>query len=254
MREDLYEHLYRVEDRHWWYVGKRQIVDALLTRFLPPTTNGARPRVADLGCGCGAMLVHLKDRYDVLGVDPSPQAREFCAQRGVEVSLGHLPDGIDLPAESFDAVLLLDVLEHLEDDFASARGAARLLKPGGVMICTSPAYQWLWSDWDQKHYHKRRYSLAGFVRLFTEAGLSVESASYANTALFPLAATARLTSRLIGRRGAGETRVPIAPVNATFRGVFASERHVHGRLKLPFGLSVLAVARKGGQSPFSARS
>jgi len=251
MREDLYEHLYRVEDRHWWYAGKRRIAEAMLRRFLRPAgaPNGdaaPRPRVADIGCGCGAMLQQLRARYDVVGVDPSPHAREFCARRGIEVALGSLPDQLPLAPSSFDAVLLLDVVEHLDDDEASIRASAELLKPGGVMVCTSPAYQWLWTDWDVQHHHRRRYTLDQFRALFLRAGLRIELASYANTALFPLAATARLAGRLVGRVGAGEMRIPPAPVNATLRTLFASERGVHGRLQLPFGLSVLVVARRGG--------
>lgn len=256
MRQDLYEHLFHVEDRHWWYAGKRQIIEAMLDRFLPARPNGLdipcpphgspRPRVADLGCGCGAMLQQLRGRFDVVGVDPSPQAREFCARRGIEVAVGGLPDDLPFPEGAFDAVLLLDVLEHLDDDMASVRAAARLLKPAGILVCTSPAYQWLWSSWDERHHHRRRYTLEQFRGLFVAAGLKVELASYANTALFPLAALARLGGRLTGRGGAGEMRVPPTPLNAALRTAFASERGVQGRLPLPFGLSVLAVARRTG--------
>jgi SAM-dependent methyltransferase len=250
MQEHIYEHLYQVEDRHWWYIAKRLLVEAMLQRFLRPsdTDDGnclPRPRVADIGCGCGAMLQQLRDHYDVVGVDPSPQAREFCARRGIEVAIGSLPNGLTLARSSFDAVLLLDVVEHLDDDDASVRASAQLLKPGGIMVSTSPAYQWLWSDWDVQHHHRRRYTLEQFRALFTRAGLRIELSSYANTALFPLAATARLAGRFFGRRGAGEMRVPPAPVNAVLRTLFASERGVLGRLQLPFGLSVIVVARRG---------
>lgn len=254
MREDLYEHLFNVEDRHWWFAGKRRLVEAMLDRFLRPQEqrNGGsrelrerrRPTVADLGCGCGAMLQQLRGRYDVVGVDPSPQARDFCARRGITVAVGGLPNDLPLPGDSFDAVLLLDVLEHLDDDDASVRSAARLLKPGGILVCTSPAYQWLWSRWDEVHHHRRRYTLDEFRRLFVVAGLEVELASYANTALFPLAAMARVIGRLSKRTGTGEMRIPPAPINAMMRVSFASERRVLGRLQLPFGLSVLTVARR----------
>src|SRR5690349_10951775 len=118
MRDDVYSEMFRIEDAHWWYVSKQEIVLDLLRRYLPAPANGERPRVADLGCGCGAMLNRMKDRYDAVGVDGSPHAIEFSAKRGIRVDLGSLPDGISLPKSSYDAVLLLDVLEHLQDDVA----------------------------------------------------------------------------------------------------------------------------------------
>jgi SAM-dependent methyltransferase len=244
MQEDVYQAMYEIEDRHWWYAAKQQIVLNLLGRYLPPH-NGARPRVADLGCGCGAMLGRLKTDYDGVGVDGSPHAIAFCAQRGVHAELGQLCSDIRLPRGEFDAVLLLDVLEHLEDDRPSVEHAATLLRPGGIMICTSPAYQWLWSYWDTLHHHYRRYSRSQFGRLFDQPDLRLELLSYANTALFPVAATVRMFQRFSKPTNEkAAMHVPIAPVNWALRTMYSSERHLLGRVPMPFGLSVVAVARK----------
>ena len=83
MQDDVYQTMFEVEDRHWWYVAKQQIVLSLLRRYLP-SANGIRPRVADLGCGCGAMLTRLSRDYDAIGIDGSPHAIDFCARRGVK--------------------------------------------------------------------------------------------------------------------------------------------------------------------------
>src|SRR5262245_8520729 len=115
MRDDVYEEMFRIEDTHWWYVSKQRIVENLIDRYAK--RNGAdRLKIADLGCGCGAMLNRLRADHDVVGVDPSRLAIEFSARRGITVQEGSFPDQIPLPAATYDVVLLLDVVEHLEDD------------------------------------------------------------------------------------------------------------------------------------------
>src|SRR5215212_7890740 len=116
MRDELYEEMFEMEQRHWWFAAKHRIVIDLLGRLIPE-----KAKVADLGCGCGMLLYKLKDKYEVVGVDGSQKAIEFCALRGVPVKLGRFPEEIPLERESFDAVLLLDVLEHLERDVETAQ-------------------------------------------------------------------------------------------------------------------------------------
>ncbi|MCS7033981.1 MAG: class I SAM-dependent methyltransferase [Phycisphaerae bacterium] len=263
MRDDVYEEMFRIEDRHWWYVSKQRIVASLIRRFAcggrwgsaagtsggseVPPGDGIRPRlrIADLGCGCGAMLERLRGEHDVVGVDPSPLAIEFSARRGIAVLQGSFPDQIPLPRESFDVVLLLDVIEHLQDDRAGLATAARLLRTGGVLIATVPAYQWLWSDWDELHHHYRRYNRRRLGAALRSVGLRIELLSYANTMLFPLAAAARVVHKVRRKKmESTDMRIPPAPINALFRGLYSFERHLLGRVPLPFGLSVVAVARR----------
>jgi SAM-dependent methyltransferase len=244
MNDELYPEMYEMEQRHWWFAAKHRIVSSLLRRYIAPM-NGSKPRVADLGCGCGMMLHKLSAEYDVVGTDASPQAIAFCAQRGVKAVIGLFPNQIPLDRGAFDAILMLDVLEHLEEDLPSAQTAASLLKPGGVMICTVPAYQWLWSKRDEHHQHKRRYNKPQFRKLFEQPGLKLEMISYMNTMLFPVAAAARLTRKVFPiRDGQTDLRVPPAPVNVALRTTFASERALLGRAWMPFGLSLAAVARR----------
>jgi 2-polyprenyl-3-methyl-5-hydroxy-6-metoxy-1,4-benzoquinol methylase len=245
MQDDVYQAMFEIEDRHWWYAAKQLIVLNLLRRYAPPRTNGAKPKIADLGCGCGAMLNRMGSEFDAIGVDGSPRAIEFCNKRGVRAELGQLLTGMTLPPGQFDGVLLLDVLEHIEQDRASVEEAAGLLRPGGVMICTSPAYQWLWSYWDTLHHHFRRYNKSQFGALFDQPNLKIELLSYANMALFPLAMAVRMAQRVIRPNNEkGDMKIPMAPLNWLFHTVYVNERHVLGRIPLPFGLSVVAVARK----------
>jgi SAM-dependent methyltransferase len=244
MRDELYEEMFEMEQRHWWFAAKHRIVEHLLARLLPPAREGERHRIADLGCGCGMLLYRLKERYEVVGVDGSPKAIEFCALRDVPVTLGDFPENIPLQPDSYDAVLLLDVLEHLERDVETAQAASKLLRAGGILMCTVPAYQWLWSPRDEHHQHFRRYSAKRFRELMKATGLNLELMSFFNTWLFPIAAAGRLTARLRHRDGMKDLRVPPKPINATLAGIFASERRLLGRVAFPFGLSLIGVARK----------
>ncbi len=235
----LYSEMFALEERHWWFAAKHRIILSLLQRRLSP---GAQ--IADIGCGCGRMLQLLSERYRPVGVDASDLAVQFSAQRGVKVVQGSLPDQVNLPHESFDAVLMLDVLEHLDDDVACARSAARLLKPDGFMLLTVPAYQWLYGPHDAAHHHRRRYSRKQLSAALNSAGLKVQYISYYNTLLFPLALVQRQLQRFAKPNAPISTKPPAAPVNAIFRAIFASERHLLGRVSLPLGLSLIAIAQR----------
>jgi SAM-dependent methyltransferase len=241
MRDDVYEEMFRIEDAHWWYVSKQRIVATLIERI----ARGRWLKIADLGCGCGAMMNRLRDRHDVVGVDPSPLAIKFSESRGLRVHQGSFPSDIPLEKDAYDIVLLLDVIEHLQDDVAGLRASAAVLKPGGHMIVTVPAYQWLWSDWDELHHHFRRYDARRLQKVLVAAGMKIQTLSYANTGLFPLAAAARMVHKLARKKHeTADMTIPPGPINGLFREIYSAERGLLGRVPLPFGLSVLAIARR----------
>lgn len=246
MENLIYEKMFQVEQSHWWFSGKRLVINDLLERFLLRRT-GRRPlELLDIGCGCGASLAGLPGGFHAVGVDSSPLAIEFCGKRGVEAGLGSLPDDLAFEPASFDAVVLADVLEHVDDDVAAARAAADLVAPGGVMIVTAPALEWMWSRWDEAHGHKRRYRMESFKRALGKTDLAIEFVTYYNTILLPAAALVRLLGKLSGDPTKTQLEVPPAPVNAALKAVFAWERHLVGRIPLPIGLSLLALLRRGG--------
>ncbi|MDQ3037174.1 MAG: methyltransferase domain-containing protein [Myxococcota bacterium] len=151
---------------------------------------------------------------------------------------------------SFDAILALDVLEHLERDRDAARELRRVLAPGGVAIVTVPAFAALWSAHDEALDHHRRYRLAEIEAVLRDAGFAIEHASYYNFFLFPLVASARVAERLriaiTGERDGradADLRVPPAPLNALFGAVLGAERALAPRVRLPFGVSCLVIAR-----------
>ncbi len=244
MQEEIYNQMYEVEWRHWWFSAKRRIIRHLLGRHLPQT-QGKR-RLADIGCGCGRNIEELGAQYETVGVDPSQTAIDFCRQRGVHAQIGALPDDLPLEPGAYDAVILSDILEHVEDDRAAAQAAAELLCPGGIMVVTVPALGRLWSHWDVIHGHKRRYTRKGLAQTLYATGLDTVLLSYYNTFLFPIAAAVRLTQKLLKRRGIGELKIPPPPFNGLLRFVLASERHLIGRAPMPIGLSLVAVMRRAG--------
>ena len=169
----LYDELHRVEQTHWWFRARRHIVWSLVRRYIGGKPS-RRLKICELGCGTGGNLAAVADKHDVVGVECSPQALEYARQTlGDRVRCGRLPDEIDLPPASFDVVLLTDVLEHIEDDAASARTALRLLRPGGIVVATVPAYQWLYSPRDAHHHHFRRYGKRQFAGLWTQRAQSI---------------------------------------------------------------------------------
>lgn len=247
MREELYGEIFAAEQEHWWFVARHRIVLHLLERYLP-VNNGKPYKVADLGCGCGMMLLRLSEKYEPVGLDGSRHAIEFALRRGVTAKLGALPEDVPLARESYDAVLMLDVLEHLKHDRASVEVAASLLKPGGILICTVPAHMWLWTKFDEDHHHFRRYSRSRFRGLFDQPFIRLELLSHLNTILFAPSAMWRiLATKVFERDRARYLRLP--PFNSVLSSIFSFERLVLGRVPMPLGLSFIAVARKINNRP-----
>ena len=140
-------------------------------------------------------------------------------------------------------MLLLDVIEHLEDDVAALQAARRLLTEGGVLVVTVPAYPWLWSGHDAALGHRRRYVAEGLRRLVEGAGYRVERLTYFNTVLFPAIAATRLYKRWRGD-DRHDLRRPGPTLNRLLEMLFALERHVVPSPALPFGTSLMVVARR----------
>jgi SAM-dependent methyltransferase len=224
--------------RHWYFRGRLAVLSAVFDRALP------RPpcRVVELGCGTGNVLQTLGRYGEAVGVEHDDGLRALACAAGLDVRKGTLPDDVPLADGWADAVLLLDVIEHLDDDVAALCAARRLVRAGGVVIVAVPAYAWLWSAHDVALGHRRRYTAAALRRRLHAAGLRVEHLGYFNTVLFPAIAVGRLAKRLVRARGHDLGNPPEA-VNRALASLFALERRFVLRPGLPFGCSVLAIAR-----------
>jgi SAM-dependent methyltransferase len=242
MNEAEYERMYEAEQASWWFRARRRILKDVIERLdLPP-----RAQIADLGCGTGGNLSMLQEFGDVVGVEISPTGAAFaCRRTNCPIVEGSATEST-LDAEAYDMATMFDVLEHLEDDSAGVAEVRRILKPGGRFVFTVPAFMLLWSAHDEALHHFRRYRKKELKNLLEGADFQIDWLSYYNTSLFPPVAAVRVGRKLIGggKASADGVGVPPKPINAMLEGLFAVERHVLGRMPLPFGVSLIGVARR----------
>lgn len=243
MQHHTYAITYEAENKHWWFVGRRRII-AGFVELICRSLKVSRPRILDVGCGTGANLEMLSQFGEAEGVDISAQAIDFCRLRGLErVRTGaaeHLPyeDG------SFDLLTALDVVEHLDDDVAGLREMRRVLRNRGRMLLFVPAFMFLWGVQDDVSHHRRRYTREGLRRAVVAAGFEVERLTYANLTFFVPTLMGRLLMRATGWRPASEANINIAAMNGVMGQVLGAERHLLHHADLPFGVSLICVARR----------
>ena len=239
-----YATLHEFETWYWWYQAQRAVLlDAVRSLNLPP-----RSRLLDVGCGTGRSLEMLTAELDLqgFGFDVSPiAATHWNAANGNRMCLGSAND-IPFGNDSFDAAVTVDVMYCQEANPVAVAGEiARVLKPGGRLVLVEPAYTWLRSSHDAAVHGVRRFTRDRLGRLLSAAGLSVLRMSHFSTALFPLIAAVRLLRKRQAPKGSGSDLRPISPwLNRALLGVAMTERRVVRRVNLPFGSSILSIARK----------
>lgn len=242
MTPELFEQMRDLEDRHWWFRGRRDIARNALEQ-LDLTDN---PSILDLGCGTGGNLKMLAAFGDVQGVEVDETAIRYARDRRIApIFSGKLPDGVPCDQNSLDLVTMFDVLEHVPEDAESLVTVYRILRPGGYLLLTVPAFRFLWGPHDIAHHHQRRYRAAMLKKALTDAGFKIQTLSYFNTWLFPAIVAVRLLRKIFPGAGSGaEVGVPPGFINDALHRLFRSERLFLTRFALPFGVSLLAIARK----------
>jgi SAM-dependent methyltransferase len=224
------------DERHWWYRGRRRVLDAVLAGLPVPR----RARVLDAGCGSGRTLDDLARYGSVTGVDLSPVAARAARRRGHDAVVGPV-ESLPYPEATFDLVTCLDVIEHTPDDRRSLRELARVTKPGGRLVVTVPAHPALWSAHDEANLHYRRYTRRALVEAAVTAGLDVVRDTYFNSAVLAPAALVRL-----GRRRGDASRSELAITPRTLDGLLELPLRAEAAIlrrggRVPAGLSLLAV-------------
>lgn len=251
-----YAIMFRVEDNFWWYKGMRHHLQTVLTRHWD-WQKSPNPLVLDAGCGTGAILERLVHGFDntiniknAYGFDISPSALSFCQKRGLgsRITRGSIA-AIPYASQTFDIVTSFDVLSYIENVELGFREVSRVLKHQGLAIINLPAYQWLYSEHDIAVNTLRRFNKNEVTALLAQAGMRLERITYVNSFLFPPAAAIRLLKRrkLTRQAQAHSDLTPPHPlINNTLTKIMALESKILQKTNynLPFGLSVLALARK----------
>lgn len=239
MDRRVYDRMAEHDSTHWWYRARRDILSDFLTReaALPQ-----QARILEIGCGTGHNLPMLAQFGTVDAIEIDPAARDVAGKRlGKPVGDAPLPALPGVPAKHYDLIAVLDVVEHIEDDVAALQAMRERLAPGGKILITVPAHQWMWSAHDVVNHHHRRYSKDSLQKVIAAAGLRSQKLGYFNSLLFPLAAGARIVGRITGRDDSDDTPPP-RPLNALFETIFRIERHLVGRVPMPPGVSILTLA------------
>ena len=239
MERFVYEQMAELDERHWWYCARREVVASLIRRLARPPVGGA---ILEIGCGTGHNFGMLSEFGHVDALELDDQARGIAEKRlGRSILSAPLPELAGVPQRHYDLIGAFDVIEHIDDDRAAVASIAARLKPGGKFVMTVPAHQWMWSAHDTVNHHKRRYSRRSLTQLIEGSPLTLKKVGYFNSLLFPVAIAERMASKALGKDG-GDLELPPAPLNAALKRTFAAERHLVGRIPLPPGLSLFAVA------------
>ena len=243
MKEHTYPIMFRIEQSHWWYTGRRKILANFVADICSRVTD-RRPRILDVGCGTGANLLMLSQYGDAEGVDISNDALAFCRERGLDqVKLGA---GEQLPYDdgTFDLVTAFDVVEHMDDDLAGLREMRRVLRPGGRVLLFVPAFMFLWGVQDDVSNHRRRYRMPELTRVLEQAGFEIERTTYANITFFLPILLVRQLMRVTGIKAESENNINVPALNGLLGRLLGAESWILKRMNIPFGVSGLCVARK----------
>ena len=242
MDRDYELQTHRAEDRHWWYRGRRTVLKGVLDGLDLP----AGTRILDAGCGSGRNMIELARYGTVTGVELSETSVALARERhSGEVVAGSVLE-MPFPDHSFELAVSLDVIEHLEDDLTALREMRRTVAPGGALLVTVPAYQWLWSGHDEINHHHRRYTRRSLQHVAEQAGWRQSRTTYFNSLLLPAAIVLRVLDRVSPKttESSLDLWVPPEPLNWVLERPLALEAAMIKRGgRIPAGLSLLAVFR-----------
>lgn len=242
-----YERMYSEEETCWWYVARHRLIESLLSHYYgKPGEQSKSMTLLDIGCGTGAMSARLAKWGRVVSADFSPLALQFSRRRGIEHLVGADAMNIGLRSEQFDTLIAMDMLEHLPDDCAALAEFYRVLKPGGRVFATVPAYHHLWSEHDIALMHHRRYVRSLLSDRFQAAGFKVEKLTHTMTMLYPVVALQRRLNSSKPPHDPPEAAMPLfpPPINSMLTGLLGAENAIARRISFPFGVTILCVAMK----------
>lgn len=233
--------MFSQEKKYWWHVAKRRLVQSAMNKV----TNQADSKLLDAGCGTGAMLEEISSKFRlVYGADGSPESIKFCKKRDLtNVKLVDFEKRLPYQANYFDAIVCLDVLEHVKKDSKLLSEFYRILRAGGKLYLTVPAYQFLWSYWDEILGHQRRYRKSALKLLIKNSHFKIIQSSYFYSFLIPVVLIFRPLKSFLKNRDSDFVIIP-AIFNQFLLGLSFIERTLLSFITLPTGLSIFTVAEK----------
>jgi ubiquinone/menaquinone biosynthesis C-methylase UbiE len=242
MYEHEYDAMYRLEGSYWWYVARRALAVELLDNEIK---NRAAVRILDVGCGTGANADAFSRLAPTVGIDSSMDALHFCQRRGIKAVTLSPVEQLPFACGAFDIVTALDVLEHTDDDLLCLREIHRVSKRSGLVLITVPAYGFLWSEHDEALKHRRRYTAHELRNKLALTGFEVVRTSYFITTLFFPILALRIWQGLRKDSTHPKTSLYLLPkwINSALVSLLALERRVFRRINIPFGVSIVALAR-----------
>jgi len=242
LKTDEYRYMYEVENTHWWFVSRRKLMIELIRSF-----NKRIPEILDMGCGTGGNLKALNKIGYTCGTDISTRAVEFCRMNGLDNVIECGIEEIPLKDRSFDIVVCLDVLEHLDNSSAGLAELRRILKDDGRILITVPAFSILWGQHDIALGHRRRYTRKTLTRVLEESGFEVTKMSYLYFLSFFVVAPVRLLRRLFSAGSELKSDTIVVPpkhVNTLLLRIITAEVRFSLKYGLPFGTTIYAAIRK----------
>jgi SAM-dependent methyltransferase len=246
MDTELYPGLYEAENNGWWSVSRRKMVIKFLQRL---SNMPDMPLILDFGCGTGKMLEDLKKIALVHGCDNNDAAIEFCKLRGLQNITKIRDASTPYPDNYFDVILAMDVIEHIENDLDVIKELKRILKPGGYLFITVPAFMTLWTSRDERLHHYRRYDKNELIKKLMAAGVDLKKCSYMHLFyFFPLLFFYKYISFFRSKESIPDikTDYSILPkiINLIFIKILDIESYLLRYINFPFGVSLFSISQK----------
>ena len=242
MENKIFQKMLKLESSHWWFVARRKIIQKAINNLDLPRNI----RILDAGCGNGDNLSLLSTFGDLVAFEKNEYALKTAKSKKIgEIYKAELPDKLPNTVKTnFDLIVLLDVLEHIDDDSKSLTTVRKLMNNKGIILITVPAFQWLWSEHDVIHHHKRRYSKSELREKLDSSGFRIKYISYFNTLLFPFALVERIGQKIFSSSNPEILELPNNKINFLLEKIFSLEAIFMNKISLPFGLSLVAIAEK----------